>query len=321
MNYKSILIVGGEPNSIFLEIYFKTLKLKKFKNPLILVTSKKLLKLQMKHFKFNKKIRDLDHNKLHKYHLDNKSINLIDVKFDQNKAFKKISNNSNSFIKKSFRLAFKILKKYNLYKLINGPITKKTFLKKKYPGITEYISKEFKVKNNAMLIYNKKLSVCPLTTHIPVKSVTKYIQRKNIVEKVKLIDNFFQKQFSKKPRIGVLGLNPHCESIEKFSEDDKIIGPTVNFLKRQNFNISGPYSADTIFTKNNRRKFDVILGMYHDQVLTPIKTLYEYDAINITLGLPFIRVSPDHGPNETMVGKNLSNPFSLIQAINFLDKN
>ena len=321
MNYKSILIVGGEPNSIFLEIYFKTLKLKKFKNPLILVTSKKLLKLQMKHFKFKKKIRDLDHNKLHKYHLDNKSINLIDVKFDQNKAFKKISNNSNSFIKKSFILAFKILKKYNLYKLINGPITKKTFLKKKYPGITEYISKEFKVKNNAMLIYNKKLSVCPLTTHIPVKSVTKYIQRKNIVEKVKLIDNFFQKQFSKKPRIGVLGLNPHCESIEKFSEDDKIIGPTVNFLKRQNFNISGPYSADTIFTKNNRRKFDVILGMYHDQVLTPIKTLYEYDAINITLGLPFIRVSPDHGPNETMVGKNLSNPFSLIQAINFLDKN
>ena len=112
MNYKSILIVGGEPNSIFLEIYFKTLKLKKFKNPLILVTSKKLLKLQMKHFKFKKKIRDLDHNKLHKYHLDNKSINLIDVKFDQNKAFKKISNNSNSFIKKSFILAFKILKKW-----------------------------------------------------------------------------------------------------------------------------------------------------------------------------------------------------------------
>ena len=81
MNYKSILIVGGEPNSIFLEIYFKTLKLKKFKNPLILVTSKKLLKLQMKHFKFKKKIRDLDHNKLHKYHLDNKSINLINVNY------------------------------------------------------------------------------------------------------------------------------------------------------------------------------------------------------------------------------------------------
>ena len=73
--------------------------------------------------------------------------------------------------------------------------------------------------------------------------------------------------------------------------------------------------------KNNVKKYNVIVGMYHDQVLTPIKTLFEYDAINITLGLPFVRVSPDHGPNEKMLGKNLSNPKSLIQAINFLDKN
>ena len=80
-------------------------------------------------------------------------------------------------------------------------------------------------------------------------------------------------------------------------------------------------SADTAFLKKNRSKFDVILGMYHDQVLTPIKTLYEYDAINITLGLPFIRISPDHGPNEKMVGKNMSSPLSLIRSIEFLDKN
>ena len=87
------------------------------------------------------------------------------------------------------------------------------------------------------------------------------------------------------------------------------------------YNVSGPYSADTIFLKDNRKKFDVIVGMYHDQVLTPLKTLFEYDAINITLGLPFIRISPDHGPNEKMLGKNLSNPLSLLKAIKFLDKN
>ena len=92
-------------------------------------------------------------------------------------------------------------------------------------------------------------------------------------------------------------------------------------LNKRGFNIFGPYSADTFFIKNNRGKFNVVLGMYHDQVLTPIKTLFEYDAINITLGLPFIRISPDHGPNEEMIGKNLSNPLSLIQAIKFLDKN
>ena len=121
------------------------------------------------------------------------------------------------------------------------------------------------------------------------------------------------------PKIGILGLNPHCESIHKYNEDEKIIKPLVKKLKKK-FRVSGPYPADTIFIKNIRKKFDVIIGMYHDQVLTPIKTLYEYDAINITLGLPFIRISPDHGPNEQMMGKNLSNPLSLIQAIKFLDK-
>ena len=85
--------------------------------------------------------------------------------------------------------------------------------------------------------------------------------------------------------------------------------------------MSGPHSADTIFLKDNRKKYDVILGMYHDQVLTPIKTLFEYDAINITLGLPFDRISPDHGPNEKMLGKNLSNPLSLLNSIQFLEKN
>ena len=92
-------------------------------------------------------------------------------------------------------------------------------------------------------------------------------------------------------------------------------------MAKSGYKILGPIPTDTMFLKVNRNKFDVILGMYHDQVLTPIKTLFEYDAINITLGLPFIRISPDHGPNEKMLGKNLSNPLSLIKAIEFMDKN
>ena len=172
-----------------------------------------------------------------------------------------------------------------------------------------------------MLIYNKNLSVCPITTHLPLKSVTKKITKKIINEKTKLINNFYMSKFNKKPKIAILGLNPHCESTHKFNEDEKIIKPAVKLLNKRGFNIFGPYSADTFFIKKNRDKFDVVLGMYHDQVLTPIKALFEYDAINITLGLPFIRISPDHGPNEEMTGKNLSNPLSLIQAIKFLDKN
>ncbi len=321
MKYKPILIVAGEPNSIFLEIFFKALKKKKIKSPLILISSQKILKLQMKYFNFKKKIRIIDYQKLQNYKMDNKSINLININYDQNQPFEKISTRSNDFIKKSFSVAFKVIKKYKIMKLINGPIVKKTFLNKKYLGVTEYISKKFKINNNAMLIYNKNLSVCPITTHLPLKSVAKKITKKNIYQKTKLIDNFYKKKFNKKPKIGILGLNPHCESIDKFNEDDRIIKPTIKLLHKKGFNISGPYPADTFFIKKNRDKYDVVLGMYHDQVLTPIKTLFEYNAINITLGLPFIRISPDHGPNEKMLGKNLSSPLSLIHAINFLDKN
>ena len=170
-----------------------------------------------------------------------------------------------------------------------------------------------------MLIYNKNLAVCPITTHLPLKLVNKSINSKKLIEKVSLIDSFYKKNFNIKPRIGVTGLNPHCESIYKYNEDDKIILPTINFLKKK-YIISGPFSADTLFIKKNREKFDVIIGMYHDQVLSPFKTIYEYNAINITLGLPFLRISPDHGTNEIMLGKNLSNPLSLINAIKFLDK-
>ncbi len=320
MNYSPILIVGGEPNSIFLEIFFKTLKLKKIKSPIILISSKEILRKQMKKFNFKKKIKLLNFKNFQNKKLNNKSINLIDIEFNQKKTFEKISNKSNKFIENSFLMAFRIIKEKNIYKFINGPISKKNFLNKKFLGITEYISKKFSVKENCMLIYNKNLSVSPITTHLPIKQVAKKINKKIITQKVTLINNFYKKNLGFSPKIALLGLNPHCESIHKYNEDEKIIKPVVKKLNKK-FKISGPYPADTIFIKNIRKKFDVIVGMYHDQVLTPIKTLYEYDAINITLGLPFIRISPDHGPNEKMLGKNLSNPLSLIQAINFLDKN
>ena len=156
-----------------------------------------------------------------------------------------------------------------------------------------------------MLIYNSSLSVCPLTTHLPIKLVSKKITKNLIQNKLKIIENFYKQVLKIKPRIAVTGLNPHCESVSSFNEDEKIITPAVKFSKKKGISVSGPYPADTIFLKQNRKQFDVILGMYHDQVLTPLKTLFEYDAINITMGLPFLRVSPDHGPNEKMVGKNL----------------
>ena len=319
MTYKPIIIVAGEPNSIFSEIFFKSLKIKKFRSPIILIASYNLIKLQMKKLNINKEIRLIKSLDLKDIKLNNKKINLIDETFKQKKAFDKISNRSNDYIKKSFDVALKILNEKITNKFINGPISKKFFLKKKYLGITEYLASKTKTENFAMLIYNKKLSVCPLTTHLPIKKVHQKINKNIIKEKIKLIDIFFKKHLKKKAKIAVTGLNPHCESIDIFDEDEKIIKPAIKTLNKSNFKISGPFAADTIFLKNNRKKYNVIIGMYHDQVLTPIKTLFEYDAINITLGLPFLRISPDHGPNEKMIGKNKSNPLSLVSALTFLD--
>ena len=319
MNYKPIIIVAGEPNSIFFEIFFKALKAEKFKSPILLIASVDILKLQMKKLKFKRKIKLLTLSELTKVKLNNRSINLISIRYTQNRPFKKLSSKSNTYIKQSFELALEIIKKKITNKFINGPISKKFFLKNKFLGITEYLAHKTKTKKYAMLIYNKNLSVSPITTHLPLKHVSKNIRKNLILEKVKLINNFFNKNFKKKPNIAITGLNPHCESIDKLNEDQKILKPAIQILSKLKYKVSGPFAADTIFLKRNREKFDVIIGMYHDQVLTPLKTLYEYDAINITLGLPFIRVSPDHGPNERMLGKNLSNPLSLIRAIKFLD--
>ena len=319
MKYKPIIIVAGEPNSIFLEILFKTIKLKKFKSPLILIASKKIVLLQMKALKYKLNINLLEFNGQILTKLNKKKINLINVDFNQTKAFNKISLKSRKYIEKSFNIALSLIKLNLSDKLINGPISKKYFLKKKFFGVTEYLGEKTNSKNIAMLIYNKFLSVSPLTTHIPIKSVAKKITKKDIINKILLLNKFYKKNFKLTPKIAVTGLNPHCESRSLFDEDKQIIKPSINKLKKKNLLIEGPFSADTIFLKKNRNRFNLIIGMYHDQVLTPLKTIYEYDAINITVGLPFIIVSPDHGPNEKMMGKNLSNPLSLIRSLEFLD--
>jgi len=317
VTYKPIIIVAGEPNSIFFEIFFKVIK-KKIKSQLILIASKKLLNKQAKILK-----QKISFNLVNEFHViqkkNLKKINLIDVGIDQDKAFAKITKKSNHYISKCFDIALNLLKNNVSSKLINGPISKKTFLQKKFNGITEYLANKTNTKNYAMIIYNKNLSVCPVTTHIPIKYVSKKINTSEIINKVKLIHNFWKDKFNIKVKIGITGLNPHCESIDSFSEDKSIILPVIKKLKKLKYNVEGPLAADTIFLKNNRKNFDLIIGMYHDQVLSPIKTLFEYDAINITIGLPFLRVSPDHGPNESMLGKNKSNYLSLVNSIKFLD--
>ena len=312
-NFRPIVLIAGDPKSVFLEIFFKSLKKNKFKNPLILIVNENILLEQMKALKFNFETNKLNIDHINYKNLNNKKINFINVSFN-----KKLITN---YIDQSFEIALFLIKNNNKINLINGPINKKKILKQKFLGITEYLDFKTKSKGNvAMLIYNKNLSVSPITTHLPLKKVHKFINKKKIINHVKIISKFYKKKFNINPKIGITGLNPHCESNFDRSEESEIIVPAIKYLSKNKYKVTGPYPADTIFLKDNLKKFDVIIGMYHDQVLSPIKSIFGFNAINITLGLPFIRISPDHGPNIKMFLKNKSNPNSLIEAIKFLDK-
>ena len=316
MNFNPIIIVGGEPQSIFIEILLKAFK--KIRKPIILISSKTILKKNIKRFNyrlnFNELKNDLSNIKKGK-------INLIDINYKKFSFSKKIiTTESNEFIEVSFNKALELVKNIKCAGIINGPISKRTFLRGRYNGITEYLGKKTDVKDTVMLIYNHKLSVSPLTTHIPISKVSNKIKKKTIISKIKKIDTFYQKVLKKKPNIAITGLNPHCESFGSENKEKKEIIPAIKHLRKSKIRIEGPFASDTIFLKENSKKYDVIFGMYHDQVLGPMKTLYGFKAINITIGLPFLRISPDHGPNVQMLGKNKSDPESLIESIRFLEK-
>ena len=318
---KSIAIIAGEPNSISSEIIFKSWMLRKSftHKPFFIIGSIDLLELQKKKLKYNIKIKEIKKNFTYKDLVGN-AIPVLNVEYNQAKAFQKISNKSNSYILKSFNIAISLFKDRKIIGFINCPIAKESLFKNKYQGITEFLSK----KNNSygsevMLLYNKKLSVVPLTTHIPLKKISYEIKKIKIHKKIKTINLFYKKIFKKNPKIAILGLNPHNFSPQKNHEEKTIIFPAIKKAKNLKIKIQGPLSPDTSFMLHKKNKIDVMVGLYHDQVLTPFKALFNYDAINITLGLPYIRISPDHGVAKNILGKKIANPLSLIKSITFFN--
>ena len=169
-----------------------------------------------------------------------------------------------------------------------------------------------------MLIKSKKFAVCPITTHEDIKNVSRKLNKQLILNKIKTIDKWFKLKFKKKPKIGILGLNPHNAELRKNSEEKRIIIPSILKIKKLGINNTGPLVADALFIKDYKN-YDVVVGMYHDQVLIPFKSIFKYKAINLTLGLKYLRVSPDHGVAQNLIGKNKANPTSLIECINFIN--
>ena len=317
---RPIIIILGEPNSISSEIFLKSLNyIKKTKLNFIIIGNYSLLEKQAKYlnFKINVKFKLSEINSL-----ENVKFNFINVDYKQSKPFNLKTKNSDTFVKKCFEHAVILLKKKLAIGLINLPINKSKFTRNKYKGITEYIADKTNNKNKEnMLLFNENFSVLPLTTHIPLKKVYKEISYKKIEKACKNINNFYLKTIKRKKfKIGILGLNPHNgENGYIGNEEKRIIIPAIKKLKKK-YPIIGPLSPDTSFLQRAKLKIDVLIGHYHDQILTTFKTKFNYDAINITIGLPFIRISPDHGVGTEIIGKGVANPKSFKKAIKFFSK-
>ena len=317
---RPIIIILGEPNSISSEIFLKSLNyIKKTKLNFIIIGNYSLLEKQANYldFKINVKFKLSEINSL-----ENVKFNFINVDYKQSKPFNLKTNNSDTFVKKCFEHAVILLKKKLAIGLVNLPINKSKFTKNKYKGITEYIADKTNNRNKEnMLLFNENFSVIPLTTHIPLKKVYKEISYKKIEKACKNISNFYLNTIKRKKfKIGILGLNPHNgENGYIGNEEKKIIIPAINKLKK-NYPIIGPLSPDTSFLQREKLQIDVLIGHYHDQILTTFKTKFDFNAINITIGLPFIRISPDHGIGTGIIGKGIANPKSFKKAVKFFSK-
>jgi len=173
-----------------------------------------------------------------------------------------------------------------------------------------------------MMLASDELRVVPLTIHIPVKDVANSISKQSIVTAAQLLDASLKRFFGlSTPRIAIAGLNPHAgENGNIGREDQDIIQPAITDLQQSGFKVTGPYPADTLFHEEARKSYDAVIGMYHDQVLIPLKTLDFFGGVNITLGLNFIRTSPDHGTGLNIAGSGTARPDSLVAAINMARK-
>lgn len=316
---KKIILISGDPNSINSEIIYKTWKQlnKSLKKNIYLISNISLLKEQFKILKYKinlKKVEDIHEN------YDNEDLKIINLDLKFKNPFNVSNNAASNFVLKCLNLGHELALKKNVAGIINCPINKQ-LLKKRNIGVTEILASKCKLNDSseAMLIRNVNLSVSPITTHHFIKNISNKIKKQLIVNKIKTINLFFKKIFIKKPKIAVLGLNPHNAELSKNSEEKKIIIPALDYLKKLKINVKGPLVADTIFI-NEYKKFDVIVGMYHDQVLAPFKALYKFNAINITLGLKYLRVSPDHGVGLDIIRQKKANSSSLLQCIKFINK-
>ncbi len=208
--------------------------------------------------------------------------------------------------------ALKLVKNEKADAIVTAPVSKSAF--GKIGGHTEFFAKKFNIKNVEMLMVADDIKVLVLTRHIPLKDVSKNINTKKIVKSTTDVCNFIKKFFRiKNPKIIMCGLNPHCgDNGLAGAEEKKKIIPAIKILRKKGLDVTGPVNPEVAFLD---MKSDLIVCMYHDQAMLPLKLLNPDKIVNVTVGLPFIRTSPGHGTAYNIAGKNKANPQAMIEAI------
>lgn len=203
--------------------------------------------------------------------------------------------------------------------LVTAPLHKKNIQSEsfKHTGHTPYLKELFSAKDVAMMLVADNMRVALLTEHVAIKDVAQYITKENILSKLKIINDSLKKDFGiNKPKIAVLGLNPHAGDEGLVGKEEKeIIKPAVKEANLKGILCFGPYSADAFFARGNHTAFDAVLALYHDQGLIPFKSLAFGEGVNFTAGIEGVRTSPDHGTAFDIAGKGIADESSLRQAI------
>ncbi len=209
--------------------------------------------------------------------------------------------------------------------VITAPVSKSQLYKVgfRYPGQTEFVSERCGIarENAVMMLAGPSLRVIPMTTHIALSKVPQLLSQKLIIARAQAAQKAMIRNFGvEKPRIAIAGLNPHAgENGNLGDEENLIMRPAIDALLALGLDVTGPLPADTMFHEEARSQYDVALCPYHDQALIPLKTLHFFDGVNMTLGLPIVRTSPDHGTAFGIAGKGIADPRSMIAAIQMAD--
>jgi len=220
---------------------------------------------------------------------------------------------------RSLEMAVADLKAGKIDVLVTSPFNKHCMQSDKFnfPGHTEYLAAAFNAKEHLMLLIGNELRVGIVTAHVPLSKVSSYLTTENILAKLQLLNDTLIKDFNiRRPRIAVLGLNPHAGDNGLLGKEEKeIISPAITEANKKNILAFGPYPADGFFGAASYRRFNAILAMYHDQGLIPFKTLAFNEGVNYTAGMPFVRTSPAHGVGYDIVGSDKASPDSFRAAI------